>query len=122
VREDLKEHVFIFCKLIQLEAFAFCASPLDVSQIQTSENRGKIFLCLQLVSLKHVDLVESKNDEGTLLENLELEGDSWAELEDLLDSDFFKQLGEAEENYNDMNIMGKTVIAFVFKKSQIQYF
>jgi len=59
------------------------------------------------VSLKHVDLVESKKDEGTLLENLELEGNNWTELEDLLDSDFFKQLGEAEENYNDMNIMGK---------------
>lgn len=70
------------------------------------------------MSLKYVDLVESKNDAGTLLENLEVEGDNWGELEELLDSDFFKELGEAEQIYNDMNVMG-TVAFLDFKKISI---
>jgi len=44
--EDLKEHVFIFSKLIQLEAFDFCACPIDVNNNQIELSQYILFKIL----------------------------------------------------------------------------
>ncbi|XP_065345078.1 uncharacterized protein LOC135942726 [Cloeon dipterum] len=81
VKEELKEHVFIFCKLIQREAFEFCISPID------------------LTSEKHIELARSKHADLKFPEGLELGKEN--QLEMLMDSELFLKLANVEKAYND---------------------
>ncbi|XP_059482993.1 uncharacterized protein LOC132201101 [Neocloeon triangulifer] len=81
VREELKEHVFIFCKLIEREAFEFCISPID------------------LVSEKHVELVRSKFVEINLPSGLDIS--KKYKVENLLQSPLLQELAAIEKEYNN---------------------